>query len=105
MEEEETSSLDGYSISSGHTKIVEHQKVRSALAELGGRFYQRVFSNKTRLDPATGKTTVSLVGKPPPFDFPLRLSTETEQSHVEVSLRKHRAQHQAVAWPVNTRLS
>ena len=105
VEEEETSSLDGYSVSSGHTKIVEHKKVRSALAELGGRFYQRVFSNKTRLDPATGKTTVSFVGKPPPFDFPLRLSTETEQSHVEVSLRKHRAQHQTVAWPVNTRLS
>ncbi|MGK5055241.1 T6SS effector phospholipase Tle3 domain-containing protein [Janthinobacterium sp. RB2P8] len=105
VEEEETSSLDGYSMSSGHTKLVEHKQVRAALAELGGRFYQRVFSNKTRLDPATGKTTVSLVGKPPPFDFPLRLSTETEQSHVEVSLRKHRAQHQAVAWPVNTRLS
>ncbi|PKB23954.1 T6SS effector phospholipase Tle3 domain-containing protein [Janthinobacterium sp. 64] len=105
VEEEETSSLDGYSISSGHTKMVEHKQVRGALVELGGRFYQRVFSNKIRLDPATGKTTVSLVGKPPPFDFPLRLSTETEQSHVEVSLRKHRAQHQAVAWPVNTRLS
>ena len=104
IEEEETSSLDGYSISSGHTKMVERSQVRGALAELGGRFYQRVFSNKTRLDPATGKTTVSLVGKPPPFDFPLRLPTETEQSHVEVSLRKHRAQHQAVAWPVNTRL-
>ncbi|MGK5065394.1 T6SS effector phospholipase Tle3 domain-containing protein [Janthinobacterium sp. LB3P112] len=105
VEEEETSSLDGYSISSGHTKMVEHKQVRGALAELGGRFYQRVFSEKTRLDPATGKTTVSLVGKPPPFDFPLRLPTETEQSHVEVSLRKHRAQHQAVAWPVNTSLS
>ncbi|KAB8047293.1 DUF3274 domain-containing protein [Janthinobacterium rivuli] len=105
IEEEETSSLDGYSISSGHTKMVERSQVRGALAELGGRFYQRVFSNKTRLDPATGKTTVSFVGKPPPFDFPLRLPTETEQSHVEVSLRSHRAQHKAVAWPVNTRLS
>ncbi|MDQ4627962.1 T6SS effector phospholipase Tle3 domain-containing protein [Janthinobacterium lividum] len=105
IEEEETSSLDGYSISSGHTKMVEHKQVRGALAELGGRFYQRVFSNKTRLDPATGKTTVSLVGRPPPFDFPLRLATESEQSHVEVSLRSHRALHKAVAWPVNTRLS
>ncbi|PHV34577.1 DUF3274 domain-containing protein [Janthinobacterium rivuli] len=105
VEEEETSSLDGYSVSSGHTKIVEHKKVRSALAELGGRFYQRVFSNKTRLEPATGKTMASLVGKPPPFDFPLRLMTESEQSHVELSLRSHRAQHNAVVWPVNTRLS
>ncbi len=105
VEEEETLSLDGYSVSSGHTKMVERSQVRGALAELGGRFYQRVFSNKTRLDPATGKTTVSFVGKPPPFDFPLRLTTESEQSHVEVSLRSHRAQHKAVAWPVNTRLS
>ncbi|MGK5067402.1 T6SS effector phospholipase Tle3 domain-containing protein [Janthinobacterium sp. RT4P48] len=105
VEEEETSSVDGYSVSTGHTTMVERQQVRNALTELGGRFYQRVFSNKTRLDTATGKTTVSLVGKPPPFDFPLRLTTESEQSHVEVSLRSHRAQHKAVAWPVNTKLS
>ena len=105
VEEEETSSVDGNSVSTGHTRIVERQQVRNALTELGGRFYQRVFSNKSRLDAATGKTTVSLVGKPPPFDFPLRLTTESEQSHVEVSLRTHRAQHKAVAWPVNTRLS
>ncbi|MNM19462.1 hypothetical protein D3C81_297690 [compost metagenome] len=105
VEEEETSSVDGYSVSTGHTTMVERQQVRNALTELGGRFYQRVFSNKTRLDTATGKTTVSLVGKPPPFDFSLRLTTESEQSHVEVSLRSHRAQHKAVAWPVNTKLS
>ncbi len=105
VEEEETSSVDGNSVATGHMRMVERQQVRSALAELGGRFYQRVFSNKTRLDPATGKATVSLLGKAPPFDFPLRLTTENEQSHVEVSLRSHRAQHKAVAWPVNTRLS
>ena len=105
MEEEETASIDGNSVSTGHTRFVERETVRHALAELGGRFYQRVFSNKTRLDPATGKIAVSLVGKPPPFDFPLRLPAETEQSHVEVSLRKHRAQHKAVAWPIDARLS
>ena len=105
VEEEETLSLDGVSVSSGHTKMVEREQVRNALTELGGRFYQRIFSNKTRLDPATGKTTLSLVGKPPPFDFPLRLMTESEQAHVDVSLRKYRAQHKAVAWPINTRLS
>ena len=48
---------------------------------------------------------MSLVGKPPPFDFPLRIKAENEQSHVEVSLRSHRAQHKAVAWPIDTRLS
>nr|WP_314627371.1 DUF3274 domain-containing protein [uncultured Janthinobacterium sp.] len=105
VEEEETASIDGNSVSTGHTRFVERETVRHALAELGGRFYQRVFSNKTRLDPATGKIAVSLVGKPPPFDFPLRLPAETEQSHVEVSLRKHRAQHKAVAWPIDARLS
>ncbi|MGK5025469.1 T6SS effector phospholipase Tle3 domain-containing protein [Janthinobacterium sp. RB2R34] len=75
------------------------------LEELGQRFYQRVFSNKQRLDPATGKSALSLVGKAPPFDFPLRLATETEQSHVEASLRSNRASHKAVAWPVDTKLS
>ncbi|MCC7701628.1 DUF3274 domain-containing protein [Janthinobacterium sp. GW460P] len=105
VEEEETFSVDGLSVASGNTKMVERLQVRGALAELGGRFYQRVFSNKSRLDTATGKTTVSLVGKPPPFDFPLRLTAENEQSHVEVSLRSHRAQHKALAWPIDTRLS
>lgn len=105
VEEEETFSVDGLSVSSGNTKMTEHKQVRGALAELGGRFYQRVFSNKSRLDTATGKTTVSLVGKPPPFDFPLRIKAENEQSHVEVSLRSHRAQHKAVSWPINTSLS
>ena len=78
--------------------------VRKPLEELGQRFYQRVFSNKERLDPATGKVGLSLVGKPPPFDFPLRLPTESEQSHVEVSQRSNRAQHKKVAWPIDTKL-
>lgn len=78
--------------------------VSKPLEELGQRFYQRVFSNKERLDPATGKVGISLVGKPPPFDFPLRLPTESEQSHVEVSQRSNRAQHKKVAWPIDTKL-
>ena len=78
--------------------------VRKPLEELGQHFYQRVFSNKERLDPGTGKVGVSLVGKPPPFDFPLRLQTETGKSHVEVSQRSIRAQHKQVAWPIDTKL-
>ena len=78
--------------------------VRKPLEELGQHFYQRVFSNKERLDPATGKVAVSLVGKPPPFDFPLRLQTETEQLHVDATLRRDRAQHKQVAWPIDTKL-
>jgi len=79
--------------------------VRKPLEELGQHFYQRVFSNKKRLDPATGKVGVSLVGMPPPFDFPLRLQTETEQLHVDATLRRDRAQHKQVAWPINNKLS
>lgn len=75
------------------------------LEELGPHFYQRVFSNKVRFDPATGKKTVSMVGQPPPFDFPLRLAAENEQSHVEASVRGNRASHKAVAWPINNKLS
>lgn len=86
------------------SKQVVRDHVRKPLEELGQRFYQRVFSSKERLDPATGKNAVSLVGKPPPFDFPLRLQTETEQSHVDVTLRSDRAQHKQVAWPINSKL-
>lgn len=74
------------------------------LEQLGQHFYQRVFSNKERLDPATGKKAMSLVGKAPPFDFPLRLAAENEQAHVEVSLRGNRASHKEVAWPINGKL-
>ncbi len=84
---------------------VVRDHVRKPLEELGQNFYQRVFSSKERLDPATGKIGVSLVGKAPPFDFPLRLAAENEQSHVEVSQRENRASHKPVAWPINSKLS
>ena len=87
------------------TLQVVRPHVRKPLEELGNRFYQRVFSNKERLDAVTGKKTLSLVGKPPPFDFPLRVTGENEQSHVEVSQRDNRASHKAVAWPINSKLS
>ena len=87
------------------TQLVERQVSRKALDELGSGFFQRVFSNKTRLDPATGKATISLVGKAPPHDFALRIGSETGYEHVEASLRTHRAQPKTVAWPLNTRLN
>lgn len=87
------------------TLQVVRPHVRKPLEELGNRFYQRVFSNKERLDAVTGKKTLSLVGKPPPFDFPLRVTGENEQSHVEVSQRENRASHKAVAWPIDSKLS
>ncbi|OBV39397.1 T6SS effector phospholipase Tle3 domain-containing protein [Janthinobacterium psychrotolerans] len=87
------------------SKQVVRDHVRKPLEELGQHFYQRVFSNKERLDTGTGKVGVSLVGKPPPFDFPLRLANENEQSHVEMSQRANRASHKPVAWPINNKLS
>jgi len=87
------------------TQVVERQVTRKALEELGKCFFQRVFSNKVRLDPATGKTGLPLVGKAPPHDFPLRIGTETEREHVDASLRDYRAQHKVAVWPINTRLT
>ena len=104
VEEEEMYNLEGQNYPTGKTQLVTRPHVRKALSELGNRFYQRVFSAKARLDPVTGKTGISLVGKAPPFDFPLRLATETEQSHVEASLRGNRASHKKVAWPIDTKL-
>lgn len=87
------------------TQVVEREVTRKALEELGKGFFQRVFSNKVRRDPATGKTGLSLVGKAPPHDFALRIGAETEREHVDASLREYRAQHKSVAWPINARLS
>lgn len=77
--------------------------VRRALQELGGHFYQRVFSNKIRLNPATGKSEVVLVGTTPPHDFPLRLRGEDEHAHVEYSGRGNRSQHPVAQWPIDTK--
>lgn len=103
--EDEVYTLEGQTYPTGRTKQVVRLHERKPLDELGKRFFQRVFSNKERLDAVTGKKTLSLVGKPPPFDFPLRVTGENEQSHVEVSQRDNRASHKAVAWPIDSKLS
>jgi hypothetical protein len=103
--EDEVYSMEGQTYPTGRSKQVVRLHERKPLQELGKHFYQRVFSNKERLDQTTGKAAVSLVGKPPPFDFPLRLAAENEQSHVEVSQRENRASHKPVAWPINSKLS
>ena len=103
--EDEVYSLEGQTYPTGRTKQVVRLHECKPLDELGKRFFQRVFSNKERLDAVTGKKTLSLVGKPPPFDFPLRVTGENEQSHVEVSQRDNRASHKAVAWPIDSKLS
>lgn len=62
-----------------------------ALAPLGNHFYQRVFTNKLRPDPRTGKTCAVLVGLPPPYDYVLRLRGEDDHAHVESDGRTLRA--------------
>ena len=102
--EEETYAYGGRSYSTGRFHNRGTEQVRKALSELGSRFYQRVFSSKIRLDPGTGKKAVSLVGMPPPHDYPLCLEKEDEHAHVEASVRGNRGTHKAVAWPINTKL-
>ena len=102
--EEETYAYGGRNYSTGRFHNRGTEQVRKALSELGSRFYQRVFSSKIRLDPGTGKKAVSLVGMPPPHDYPLCLEKEDEHAHVEASVRGNRGTHKAVAWPINTKL-
>ena len=102
--EEEIYAYGGRNYSTGRFHNRGTEQVRKALSELGTRFYQRVFSNKIRLDPGTGKKAVSLVGMPPPHDYPLCLEKEDEHAHVEASVRGNRGTHKAVAWPINTKL-
>lgn len=64
-------------------------------------FYQRVFSNKLRLDLATKKVGPVKVGQPP-HDFALRIKGEDEHSHVADSNRSHRGNSPVVDWPIRT---
>lgn len=72
-----------------------------ALAMLGEGFYQRVFSNKLRPDPATGKPGPVMLGWSPPYDYILRLKGEDDHAHVEDSVRTLRAHFPVATWPVD----
>jgi hypothetical protein len=69
---------------------------RRPLKELGGRFYQRVFTKKCRPDPVKGKPV--MVGLPC-HDFALHLDGEDDHAHVSTSGRSSRAHLPTAAWP------
>jgi len=71
---------------------------RKPLAELGGAFFQRVFTSKLRFDPARKGEGAVLVGQPP-HDFALRIEGEDDHAHVADANRGQRANHPEVAWP------
>ena len=73
---------------------------RKPLQELGEGFRQRVFTGKSRLDPATGKIAPVLVGAPP-HDFALRVNGEDDHAHVAASGREHRAALPVAQWPLD----
>jgi hypothetical protein len=76
---------------------------RNPLNELGKGFFQRVFTNKQRFDPATRKTGPVLVGCTPPFDYALRIRGEDDHAHVESSGRTQRAHFPISTWPIDPR--
>uniref|UniRef100_UPI0028A7898B T6SS effector phospholipase Tle3 domain-containing protein n=1 Tax=Massilia sp. TaxID=1882437 RepID=UPI0028A7898B len=71
---------------------------RKPLAELGRGFFQRVFTNKQRFDPARKTTGPVLVGQAP-HDFALRIEGEDDHAHVADANRFLREHHEEVAWP------
>lgn len=76
----------------GRRTLQSSTTTMEALAPLGKRFYQRVFTNKLRPDPRTRKNCAVLVGLPPPYDYVLRMPGEDDHAHVEKdgrTLRTH----------------
>jgi hypothetical protein len=76
---------------------------RNPLKELGKGFFQRVFTNKQRIDPATRKAGPVLVGRAPPYDYALRIKGEDDHAHVESSGRTQRASFPVSTWPIDPR--
>ncbi|MBJ7314341.1 DUF3274 domain-containing protein [Rugamonas sp. CCM 8940] len=73
--------------------------LRRPLQELGEGFYQRVFTDKQRINPATGNAEPVLVGAPP-HDYALRIKGENDHDHVASGNRIMRDGFPAVKWPI-----
>ncbi|MDC8756675.1 effector protein Tle3 domain-containing protein [Janthinobacterium fluminis] len=71
---------------------------RKPLAELGPSFFQRVFTDKIRIDPVSNAPKAVLVGQAP-HDFALRVKGEDGREHVAESIRAHRAVSKEAPWP------
>ncbi len=95
------------------TRPMARSVTRKPLEELGPSFHQRVFTDKMRFDPGTGKFEWTLVGQPP-HDFPLRVASkvldphgrvEDDKAHVEASGRTLRKRLPVATWPIDPRAS
>ncbi|MGK5079085.1 T6SS effector phospholipase Tle3 domain-containing protein [Janthinobacterium sp. HLX7-2] len=82
----------------GPTQWDKQFQRRQPMKELGAGFYQRVFTNKQRLDAAGKNSGPVLVGLPP-HDFALRLDGEDDHAHVAGANQGHRANHDEAPWP------
>ena len=71
---------------------------RQPLQDIGAGFFQRVFTNKQRIDPASGKAGPVLVGQAP-HDYALRLEDEDDHAHAASANRSHRSRHDEAPWP------
>ena len=71
---------------------------RKPLEEIGAGFFQRVFTNKKRLDLVKKVVGAVLVGQRP-HDFVLRIENEDDHAHVAAKNRQHRARHDVADWP------
>lgn len=71
---------------------------RQPLQDIGAGFFQRVFTNKQRIDPASGKAGPVLVGQAP-HNYALRLEDEDDHAHAAGANRSHRSRHEEAPWP------
>lgn len=88
---------DGAMVSAKRYPMAELSKKVGTPSASG--FYQRVFTNKLRLDQATKKLGPVKVGQGP-HDFALRIKGEDEHAHVTAPNRGNRGNSPAVEWPI-----
>lgn len=92
----------GYAMSKAGYQDRHSIVTRKPMAELGASFFQRVFTDKHRLDPRTGKTVPVLVGQAP-HDFALCIRGEDGHAHVAASARSLREKLPVATWPIDQR--
>ena len=90
----------GHRLPVGIGALKKQDITRQPIEELGVGFHQRVFTDKKRIDPATGSNVDVLVGMPP-HSYPLRVKGEDDRVHVAGSERTLRDDFPEVDWPVH----
>lgn len=90
----------GYMASAGIHLIKRGPIVAKPMAELGQGFFQRVFTNKLRVNPRTRKPEPVRVGDAPE-DFALRVKGEDDHAHVARTVRNWREMLPIAKWPID----